>query len=103
MFLLLLADVLSPVNRLSRFLQTKNLIYGDVNRKVQQLQNPLQAIQENDGHLFKENVLSILDITEEHNALGRMLCNTTLLSEGESIEDRIEKFRQKLKPLSCMI
>ena len=39
LFLLLMVDVLSPGNRLYRFLQTKNLIYGHINRKVQQLQN----------------------------------------------------------------
>ena len=93
LFLLLLGDVLSQVNRLSRFLQTKNLIYGDVNRKVQQLQNSLQAIQENDDHLFKEKDFSFLEIIEERNALGRRLRSITLLSERESIEYRTEKFR----------
>lgn len=39
LFLLLLVDVLSPGNRLCRFLQTKNLIYCHINRKMQQLQN----------------------------------------------------------------
>ena len=40
LFLLLLADVLNHVNRLSRFLQTRNLIYTDINRKIDQLQIP---------------------------------------------------------------
>lgn len=71
LFLLLPADVLSSVNRSSRFLQLKNLIYRDINRKVQQLQNYLQGIQEKDGHLFKENALSFLQIIKKHNALGR--------------------------------
>ena len=39
LFLLLLVHVLSPGNRLCRFLQTKNLIYRHINRKMQQLQN----------------------------------------------------------------
>ena len=54
----------------------------------------LYASQEN-NHLFKEN--SFLKIIEEHNTLERRLCSTTLVSEGESIEDQIEKFRLELK------
>lgn len=75
MLLLLLADILS---HLSAFLQTKNLIYGDISRKAQQLQNSLQAIQENNGHL-------------------KTLCSTTLLSKGGSVENWIEKFWLEIK------
>ena len=62
-----------------------------------QLQNSLQAIQENDGHLFKENALSFLEIIEEHNALGRKHHSSTLFSKEESIVDQIEKFQQEIK------
>lgn len=97
LFLLLLADVFSPLNRLSRFLQTKNLIHGGINRKVQQFQNSLQAVQESNVHLFKENVFSFLEIIEEQIVLGRRLRSMILLSEGGSIEDQIRKFRQEIK------
>ena len=37
LFLLLLADVLQPVNRFSMFLQTRNLVFNNVNAKLNQL------------------------------------------------------------------
>ena len=92
LFLLLLADVFSSKNCLSRFLKKKkkkkkNLIYGDINRKVQQFQNSLQAVQESNVHLFKEKVFSFLKIIEEQIRLGRRLHSMILLSKGGSIED----------------
>ena len=42
LFMLLLADV----NRFSRFLQTRNLVYSSVNYKLSQLKNVLQRIDD---------------------------------------------------------
>ena len=57
LMLLLLADVLTHINRFSKFLQTRNLIYANVNEKLFQLKAALQRVEENDGPLFKENMV----------------------------------------------
>ena len=44
LFLLLLADLLQPVNRFSMFLQTRNLVFNSVNAKLNQLIENLRYI-----------------------------------------------------------
>ena len=49
LMLLLVADVLVPINRFSMFLQNKNLIYGDIRRKFNQLLEKIEQLQTDDG------------------------------------------------------
>ena len=44
LFLLLLADLLQPVNRFSMFLQKRNLVFNSVNAKLNQLIENLRYI-----------------------------------------------------------
>ena len=60
LFLLLLGDVLQPVNRFSMFLQTRNLVFNSANAKLNQLMESLRDISQIDGPYFKENAESFL-------------------------------------------
>ena len=49
LMLLIVADVLVPINHFSMFLQKKTLIYADISRKSQQLLEIIKKLQGNDG------------------------------------------------------
>ena len=57
LLLLLVADVLVPINRFSMFLQKKTLIYADISRKFQQLPERIEKLEWNDESFFKENAV----------------------------------------------
>ena len=52
LFLLLLGDVFQPINRFSRFLQTRNLVFDSVNAKLNQLMESLRYLKMTD-HILK--------------------------------------------------
>ena len=53
--------------------QTRNLIYTDIIRKIDQLQNAFTEIQEDDGPLFKSHAAQFLQKAMESNELGRRI------------------------------
>ena len=53
LFLLLLADNLVEINRFSKLLQQRGLIFANISFKLEQLITSLRSIQQNDGLLFK--------------------------------------------------
>ena len=53
--LLLLADVLTQLNRFSKFLQTCSLIYTNVNAKLIHLKSESKHTEENNGPLFTKH------------------------------------------------
>ena len=63
--LLLLSDVLANVNRFSRYLQTRNFIYGTVARKFFQLTESLTKSSNADGALFTEFALPFLSLSKK--------------------------------------
>ena len=71
--MLLLSDVLAHVSRLSRYLQTKNLIYSTVARKFSQLIESLTKLSNADGTLFTEFALQSLSLLKERMMLLRRL------------------------------
>lgn len=85
LFLLLLVDVIVLINHL-KFLQTKNLIYGNASRTVQQLPDDLRVILTSDGELFKKHALEFVTIIRERNNQARRLCSNNLLDEKETLE-----------------
>ena len=97
MFLLLLADVLAHVNRFSRFLQTRNLIYSNVNRKLQQLKDSLLVIEQDDGPLFLAHAEEFLAISRDRLGLARRLHANDLLEDNDNLKHRIQSFKSKFK------
>ena len=71
--MLLLSDVLAHVNRLSRYLQRKNLIYSIVARKFSQLIESLTKLSNADGTLFTKFALQSLSLSKERMMLLRQL------------------------------
>ena len=49
LMLLIVADILVPINHFPMFLQKKTLIYADISRKSQQLLEIIKKLQGNDG------------------------------------------------------
>ena len=92
LFLLLLADVLNHVNRFSRYLQTRNLIFGTVTRKFSQLKDALFELSIADGPSFQEHAIQFLSISRERMALGRRLRGHNLFDDGEYFQERIVNF-----------
>ena len=84
LFLLLLTDVLAHVNRFSRFLQTRNLIYSNVNRKLQQLKDSLLVIEQ-DGPLFLAHTEEFLAISRDRLGLARRLRANDLLEDNDDL------------------
>ena len=97
LFLLLLADVLAHVNRFSRFLQTRNLIYSNVNRKLQQLKDSLLVIEQDDGPLFLAHAEEFLAISRDRLGLARRLRANDLLEDNVDLKHRIQSFKSKFK------
>ena len=80
LMLLLVADVLVPINRFSMFLQRKTLIYADISHKFQQLLERIENLQGNDGGFFKENAIQFLTISQNRMELAQRTKNARLLS-----------------------
>ena len=96
LMLLLLADVLVHVNRFSRYLQTRNLIFATLARKFGKLVESMQHLAENDGPSFSEHAVQFLTVAKERMALARRLRGREdVLEEDEA--DRINRFRQQVK------
>lgn len=98
LFFLLLVDVIVLINHLLKFLQTKNLIYGNASRTVLQLPDDLRVILTSDGELFKKDALEFLTIIRERNNQARRLCSNNLLDEKETLEHRVEQFCNNKTP-----
>ena len=97
LFLLLLADVLNHVNRFSRYLQTRNLIFGTVTRKVSQLKDALLELSITDGPSFQEHAVQFLSISRERMALGRRLRGNDLFDADEDLQERIVNFSHTVR------
>ena len=97
--MLLLSDVLAHVNRLSRYLQRKNLIYSTVARKFSQLIESLTKLSNADGTLFTKFALQSLSLSKERMMLLRQLWGHNLIEEKEDLNTLIAKFNSNLKTL----
>ena len=97
LFLLLLTDILSHVNRFSRYLQTRNLIFGTVTRKFTQLKDALHHLSIVDGPSSQEHALPFLEISRERMGLARRLRGDNLVSAEEILQDRIDEFNRNIK------
>ena len=84
--LLIVADVMVPINRFSIFLQKKTLIYEDISHKFQQLLERIEKLQRNDGSFFKENTDSM--------ELARRTRNARLLSEEQELQEFIDDLKK---------
>ena len=100
--LLLLAEVLSPINMFSKFLQTGTLIYSSLSAKVNRLLERLLHIKEElkdhdsvqtDLKFFCKAV-PFLKVSSEQNDLGRNLRDRTLVRQNESPDELVIKFLQ---------
>ena len=99
LFLLLLTDVLSFINRFSLFLQKKNLIFADIASKFNVLKNSISELMINDGSYFKEYSKSFLRISGERMELARRLRGHNLIevTECNVIEEKINNFNRTVK------
>ena len=70
LMLLLLSDVLAHVNRFSRYLQTRNLIYSSVTREFSQLIESLTKLSNADVALFTEFALPFLQLSKKDDVLS---------------------------------
>ena len=97
--LLLLAEVLSPINIFSKYLQTSTLLYCDVGAKLDRLVQRLYLIKDSlkdhdsvDTPLkFFSKVKSFLEISSQRNDLGRNTRGRTLATESEP-EEHVQNF-----------
>ena len=97
--LLLLAEVLAPINNFSRYLQTSTLLYCDVTAKLDRLLQRLHTIKDSlanhnsiDSDLkFFNKAVQFLTISSQRNELGRNTRGRTLAAEFEP-EEHIHKF-----------
>ena len=71
LMLLLLADVLVPINQFSMFLQKKNLIYVEIGCKFNQLLQSIEKVVNDDGSLFKEHAMEFLKTSRDCLELAR--------------------------------
>ena len=99
--ILLLAQVLSPVNRLCQFLQTRNLNFCSIDNKIDELFKQLKIIKENislfdvvDAPLkYFSKCGSMLQFASERMEFRwRLRSANELLLDDDIIKDRIEKF-----------
>ena len=97
LFLLLLSDVLTHVNRFSKYLQTRNLVFTTVARKFVQLKESLHRLSVADGPSFQEHAIPYLKISQDRLALARRLRNADLIGTDEDLNVRIAKFKKKVK------
>ena len=97
--LLLLAEVLSPINIFSKYLQTSTLLYCDVGAKLDRLLQRLHLIKDSlkdhdsvDTPLkFFSKVKSFLEISSQRNDLGRNTRGRTLATELEP-DEHVQNF-----------
>ena len=73
LILLLLSDVPAHVNRFSRYLQTRDLIYSNVARKFSQFIESLAKLPNADDALFTEFALLFLQLSKKSMMLSRRL------------------------------
>ena len=97
MFLLLLADVLAHVNRFSKFLQKKNLVYSNVNKKSKQLTEALHSLHDKDRPLFSTHAEEFLSLSQERMGLARRVRRSALLEEGFDLAEKITSFNAEIK------
>jgi hypothetical protein len=101
--LLLLAEVLSPINIFSKFLQTSTLLYCSVTAKLHRLLNRLDEIKgelKNHSNIdtnlkYFNNAVPFLRISAERNDLGRNLRDRVLANEQEP-QEIINNYLQKI-------
>ena len=101
--LLLLAEVLAPINIFSKFLQTSTLLYCSVTAKLERLLNRLGDIKDElKDHnslgtdlKFFHKAVTFLQISSERNDLGRNLRGRTLASEHNP-RDLVNHFLQNV-------
>lgn len=92
--MLVLADILVHVNHLSRFLQTRSLVYSAVTRKVTQITDDINKLVNKEGHYFKTHSRAFLQISKERSDLARQNRRNQAVV-GMDIEDTIAKFKEK--------
>ena len=97
LFLLLLSDVLTHVNRFSKYLQTRNLVFTTVAHKFVQLKESLHRLSVADGPSFQEHAIPYLKISQDRLAFARRLRNADLIGTDEDLNVRIAKFKKKVK------
>ena len=93
LMMLLLAEVLAPINNLSKFLQTSTLLYTSVTTKVNSLIDRLHKIKDGlenhdsvDTNLkFFNRATTFLQISSERNDLGRNLRGRTRVGEEPNV------------------
>ena len=79
LFLLLLSDVLTHINRFSLFLQRKNLIFADIANKFTSLKSSVNELKDTDGPLFSQHSRTLLQISKERMELARRLRGNNLI------------------------
>ena len=70
LMLLLSSDVLAHVNRFSRYLQTRDLIYSTVTREFSQLIESLTKLSNADVALFTEFALPFLQLSKKDDVIS---------------------------------
>ena len=97
--LLLLSEVLAPINILSKFLQASTLFYCSVTEKVSHLLERLQDVKaEPKDHdsmetslKFLSKAVSLLNVSAERSQLGRNL-HSTMLAATHDPKDLVNTF-----------
>ena len=101
LFLLLLAEVLAPVNIFSKYLQTSNLVYLSVTSKLSELFSHLNEIKEslqNHDSLdftlkFFSKAMPFFKICNQRNDLGRNIKNRPLVpGDDNHHKEMIQEF-----------
>lgn len=99
LFLLLLSDILSHINRFSLFLQRKNLIFSEISCKFTRLKRSIDQLKTTDGLLFQKHSIQFLKISRERMELARKLRGNNLIDilDDSEFDERIKKFSRTLK------
>ena len=95
--LLLLADVLVPINRFSMFLQKKNLTNVEISCKFNQLLPSIEKVVNDDGSLFKEHAMEFLKTSQDCLELVRRTRGSRLLDKDEDLQQYINVFKTNVK------
>ena len=99
LFLLLLDDILAilvEINRFSKFLQQRGLIFASIKFKLGQLITSLRSIQQNDGSLFKQHPHKFLGVSQEKMELARRVHRNILLKEAGNLAEKISDFKKRI-------
>ena len=97
LFLLLLTDVLMHINKFSKYLQKKNLIFATIRHKFVQLREAVLAMKDMEGPSFKENAMQFLRMSHQRMELPCQLQDNNLLGQEETIEERTAHFNLEIK------